>query len=229
MRHELSELVASDPAAPAEVDQGSGADLGVAGDVVPARRARRSGVQQGAPEHVDLVLEGQLRLLAAQQRREGGLEGDFGDAVDLAFERDLGLDAVGGGPEPRVVLGEMDLPVLLESWGRRDDPGVGALPVVHSRLGGAGRSASTAGSRTRSASGAEVGRAVTWRSFGVVVSCRRSAGEELDGDGGELFVELEDAAVAGVGVDDQFGAADAPVQVARRGPSGPCGRGRRWR
>src|SRR5215207_1142170 len=41
----------------------------------------------------------------------------------------------------------------------------------------------------------------------------RSAAEELDGDGGELVVELEDAAVAGVGVDDQFGARDAAVQV----------------
>ena len=41
----------------------------------------------------------------------------------------------------------------------------------------------------------------------------RSAGEEFDGDGGELIVELEDAAVAGVGVDDQFGSGDAVVQV----------------
>src|SRR5439155_25686648 len=37
--------------------------------------------------------------------------------------------------------------------------------------------------------------------------------EELDGDRGELVVELEDAAVSGVGVDGQLGALDAPVQV----------------
>jgi hypothetical protein len=35
-----------------------------------------------------------------------------------------------------------------------------------------------------------------------------SAVEELDDDGGELVVELEDAAVSGVGVDDQLGALD---------------------
>src|SRR6266545_8358590 len=40
-----------------------------------------------------------------------------------------------------------------------------------------------------------------------------SAVEELDGGGGELVVELEDAAVAGVGVDDQLGSLDATVQV----------------
>src|SRR6266498_3922491 len=46
-----------------------------------------------------------------------------------------------------------------------------------------------------------------------LVQARWSAAEELDGDGGELVVELEDAAVSGVGVDDQLGALDAPVQV----------------
>src|SRR5438034_2820366 len=46
-----------------------------------------------------------------------------------------------------------------------------------------------------------------------LVESRWSAAEELDGDGGELVVELEDAAVAGVGVDDQLGSLDAPVQV----------------
>src|SRR6266511_5708579 len=46
-----------------------------------------------------------------------------------------------------------------------------------------------------------------------LVRSRWSAAEELDGDGGELVVELEDAAVHGVGVDDQLGALDAPVQV----------------
>src|SRR5215211_4837311 len=46
-----------------------------------------------------------------------------------------------------------------------------------------------------------------------LVQSRWSAAEELDGGGGERVVELEDAAVAGVGVDDQLGALDAPVQV----------------
>src|SRR6266536_1576813 len=52
-----------------------------------------------------------------------------------------------------------------------------------------------------------------------LVQSRWSAAEELDGDGGELVVELEDAAVPGVGVDDQLGTLDAPVQVLgeRRG------------
>src|SRR5512132_2513117 len=52
-----------------------------------------------------------------------------------------------------------------------------------------------------------------------LVQGRWSAAEELDGDGGELVVELEDAAVPGVGVDDQLGTLDAPVQVLgeRRG------------
>src|SRR5580765_4564765 len=39
------------------------------------------------------------------------------------------------------------------------------------------------------------------------------SGQKLDCDGGELLVELEDAAVAGVGIDDQFGAPDSAVQV----------------
>jgi hypothetical protein len=42
---------------------------------------------------------------------------------------------------------------------------------------------------------------------------RGSAGEELDRDGGKLVVELEDAAVAGVGIDDQLGTLDALVEV----------------
>jgi hypothetical protein len=41
-----------------------------------------------------------------------------------------------------------------------------------------------------------------------LVQSRWSAAEELDGDGGELVVELENAAVPGVGVDDQLGAFD---------------------
>src|SRR6266487_6272025 len=50
-----------------------------------------------------------------------------------------------------------------------------------------------------------------------LVQSRWSAAEELDGDGGELVVELEDIAVPGVGVDDQLGALDAPVQVLGEG------------
>src|SRR5881227_3096372 len=46
-----------------------------------------------------------------------------------------------------------------------------------------------------------------------LVQSRWSAAEELDGDGGELVVELEDAAVPGVGVDDQLGSLNPPVQV----------------
>src|SRR5690242_1420368 len=46
----------------------------------------------------------------------------------------------------------------------------------------------------------------------VRLPCSRwSSGEELDRDGGELLVVLEDAAVTGVGVDDQLAALDAPV------------------
>src|SRR6266487_3100503 len=40
-----------------------------------------------------------------------------------------------------------------------------------------------------------------------------SAGEELERDGDELFVELEDATVAGVGVDDQLGALDPAMEI----------------
>src|SRR3954447_13772357 len=40
-----------------------------------------------------------------------------------------------------------------------------------------------------------------------------SVGEELGGDRGEGLVELEDPAVAGVGVDDQLTVLDAAMQV----------------
>jgi hypothetical protein len=55
----------------------------------------------------------------------------------------------------------------------------------------------------------------------------QSAVKELDDHGGELVVEMEDAAVSRVGVDGQLGALDAPVQVLgeSRAPSGRC---RRW-
>src|SRR5215217_217162 len=46
-----------------------------------------------------------------------------------------------------------------------------------------------------------------------LVRSRWSEAEEPDGDRGELVVELEDAAVPGVGVDDQLGALDATAQV----------------
>ncbi len=42
---------------------------------------------------------------------------------------------------------------------------------------------------------------------------RGSVGEEVDSGGGELRVVLEDAAVPGVGVDEQLGSLDPPVQV----------------
>src|SRR5438034_900611 len=72
--------------------------------LVPAGRVRQTGVEQGAPEDVDLVLERELGLLAAQERGQGRLEGDLGDAVDLAFEGDVGLDARGRRPQSRVDL-----------------------------------------------------------------------------------------------------------------------------
>src|SRR5512132_681043 len=46
-----------------------------------------------------------------------------------------------------------------------------------------------------------------------VVQSRWASAALLDGDRGELVVELEDAPVPGIGVDDQLGAFDAPVQV----------------
>ena len=66
-RDELSEVTGADIVTPAELDKRSGADLPVrAPDVVPAGGVRRAGVKQGAAEHVDLVLERQPRLPAAQ-------------------------------------------------------------------------------------------------------------------------------------------------------------------
>jgi hypothetical protein len=56
---------------------------------------------------------------------------------------------------------------------------------------------------------AETGVVATW----CLPSQVLSASEELDGDGGERVVVLEDAAVAGVGVDDELGAGNAAVQV----------------
>ena len=40
-----------------------------------------------------------------------------------------------------------------------------------------------------------------------------SEGKEASGDRGELLVELEDAAMARVGVDDQLGVRDPRVQI----------------
>src|SRR5207247_6898772 len=80
----------------------------------------------------------------------------------------------------------------------------------------AGRCAPTAGWRRRSASSPSLALGtVTCSSHTSLVQSRWSPAEELDGDGDELVVELEDAAVPGVGVDDQLGALDAPVQVFR--------------
>src|SRR5207247_9893732 len=83
-----------------------------------------------------------------------------------------------------------------------------------SRSDGARLCASTTGWRWRSASSRSPAPwTVTCSSHASLVQSRWSPAEELDGDGGELVVELEDAAMPGVGVDDQLGALDAPVQV----------------
>ncbi len=47
---------------------------------------------------------------------------------------------------------------------------------------------------------------------GRILGCSRPV-EEFDGGGSELFVELENASVARIGVDDQFGAVDAAVEI----------------
>src|SRR5215218_11309403 len=69
---ELPEVAGTDAILPPEVDEGSGARL-LAGlcHLVPAGRVRQTGVEQGAPEDVDFVLERELGLLAAQQRGQG--------------------------------------------------------------------------------------------------------------------------------------------------------------
>ena len=104
------------------------------GDVVPAGRVRGPGVEQGAPEHVDLVLVCEPRLRAAQQRRQSRLECDLGDAVDPAIRGNDGLDAVGGGPQPWIGCSEVELPVLVEPRSCRDDLRVRPLPIVHTLL-----------------------------------------------------------------------------------------------
>src|SRR6266545_4799169 len=127
----------TDAILPPEVDQRSGARL-LAGlcHLVPAGRVRQTRVEQGAPEDVDLVLVRELGLLAAQQGGQGRTEGDLRDAVYLAFDGNVGLDAGGRRPQPRVHLGEVDLPVLLQTRRGRDDLRVGSLPVVHPGLTG---------------------------------------------------------------------------------------------
>src|SRR5437867_10728677 len=81
---ELPEVAGTDAVLPPEVDQGSGARL-LAGlcHLVPAGRVRQTGVEQGAPEDVDFVLERELGLLASPKRGYERLEGERGDAVDL--------------------------------------------------------------------------------------------------------------------------------------------------
>src|SRR5207249_9301903 len=69
---ELPELAGTDAILPPEVDQGSGARLLAGlGYLVPAGPVRQTGVEQGAPEDIDFVLERELGLLASQQRGEG--------------------------------------------------------------------------------------------------------------------------------------------------------------
>lgn len=63
---ELSKVTASNSCVLAEVDHRARTDGLAGGQVVPTRRAGRAGVQQGAAEDVDLVLEGQLGLLATE-------------------------------------------------------------------------------------------------------------------------------------------------------------------
>ena len=131
----LPERSGADAFSSPEVDQGSSPRfLAGPGDVVPAGRVRRPGVEQGAPEHVHLVLVREPGLLPAPQRRERGGERDLGDPVDPAICGNGRLDAVGGGPQPGIGCGEVELPVLVEPRRCRDDLRVGALPVVHSLL-----------------------------------------------------------------------------------------------
>ena len=101
---ELPERAGADAFSSPEVDQGASPGLLAGpGDVVPARRVRRPGVEQGAPEHVDLVLVRQPGLLAAQQRRQNGPERDLGDPVDPAVGGDGRLDAGVAGHSPGLV------------------------------------------------------------------------------------------------------------------------------
>src|SRR5207247_10049451 len=91
---ERPEVAGTDAILPPEVDQGSGARL-LAGlcHLVPAGPVRQTGVEQGAPEDVDLVLVRESGLLAAQQRGQGRAKGELRDAVDLGAGRVVGLDA----------------------------------------------------------------------------------------------------------------------------------------
>src|SRR5213082_1009799 len=75
---EPPEVAGTDAILPPEVDQRSGARL-LAGlcHLVPAGPLRQTGVEQGAPEDVDLVLVREPALLAAQQRGQGRTEGDL--------------------------------------------------------------------------------------------------------------------------------------------------------
>jgi hypothetical protein len=64
---EPSELRRADTVAAAELHDGAGAyHLSRGGDVVPAGGVRRPGVEQGVPEHGDLVLVRETGLLSTQ-------------------------------------------------------------------------------------------------------------------------------------------------------------------
>ena len=121
-----------------EVNQGSASGPGtvaVDGDgVVPAGGVWRPCVEQGASEHIDLILVGEFGLLLSKQRREDGPEGDLCDPVDLAIYRDGCLNASNRWPQPRVALGQVYLAILVQAGGRADDLGVRPLPVVHPPL-----------------------------------------------------------------------------------------------
>src|SRR6266516_2366927 len=138
---ELPELPGADPVSAAQVDEGAGADrLPWGCDVVPAGLPWQAPIEQGAAEDVDLVLVRQACLLTPTQWREGRLEGDFRDSVDLSVGGDRGFDPVDRWPPAGVLPREVDLPVLLQAWS-------GGLSSGPCRSGGAGRCASTAGSR----------------------------------------------------------------------------------
>ena len=65
---EPPEVAGTNAILPPEVDQGSSAHLPVGLlHLVPAGRVRQTGVEQGAPKDVGLILVREVRLLSAQQ------------------------------------------------------------------------------------------------------------------------------------------------------------------
>src|SRR3954447_1120957 len=126
----LPEIAGAYAVPPPQVDQRSRADL--LGSATSYQRDEHGGPREQRPlENVHFVLERQSGLLPPQQRRQRGLERDLRDSVDPAIDRYRRLDAAGCRPQPRVGLSEVDLPVLPEALGRRDDLRVRPLPVAH--------------------------------------------------------------------------------------------------